>query len=96
MACCILQIAFYMHQANCRCFVIKQILKRHFRTPGFAGFQLLDLHDFPGQGTALVGVLNAFWEEKGYVTAKEYPEILQCYGSIGNYAKDDLSQTMNH
>lgn len=42
------------------------------RTPGFAGFQLLDLHDFPGQGTALVGVLDAFWDEKGYVTAEEY------------------------
>lgn len=42
------------------------------RTPGFAGFQLLDLHDFPGQGTALVGVLDAFWDTKGYVDAKEY------------------------
>ncbi|WP_347394700.1 glycoside hydrolase family 2 TIM barrel-domain containing protein, partial [Parabacteroides leei] len=42
------------------------------RTPGFAGFQLLDLHDFPGQGSALVGVLDAFWDEKGYVTPKEY------------------------
>lgn len=42
------------------------------RTPGFAGFQLLDLHDFPGQGSALVGVLDAFWEEKGYVTPEEY------------------------
>ena len=36
------------------------------------GFQLLDLHDFPGQGTALVGVLDPFWEEKGYVSAEEY------------------------
>ena len=34
--------------------------------------QLLDLHDFPGQGTALVGVLDAFWDEKGYVDAEEY------------------------
>lgn len=42
------------------------------RTPGFAGFQLLDLHDFPGQGSALVGVLDAFWEEKGYVSPEEY------------------------
>ena len=40
--------------------------------PGFAGFQLLDLHDFPGQGSALVGVLDAFWEEKGYVSPEEY------------------------
>jgi hypothetical protein len=30
------------------------------------------LHDFPGQGTALVGVLNPFWEEKGYITPAEY------------------------
>ena len=30
------------------------------RTPGMGGFQLLDLHDFPGQGTALVGVLDPF------------------------------------
>jgi hypothetical protein len=36
------------------------------------GFELLDLHDFPGQGTAPVGVLDPFWEEKGYVTAAEY------------------------
>lgn len=42
------------------------------RTPGFAGFELLDLHDFPGQGTAPVGVLDAFWEEKGYVTPQEF------------------------
>jgi len=42
------------------------------RTPGFGGFQLLDLHDFPGQGTALVGVLDAFWEQKGYVTPEEF------------------------
>ncbi len=36
------------------------------------GFQLLDLHDFPGQGTALVGVLDPFWEEKGYITPEQY------------------------
>ena len=28
--------------------------------------------DFTGQGTALVGTLDAFWEEKGYVTPEEY------------------------
>jgi hypothetical protein len=50
----------------------KADIEAALRTPGFGGFQLLDLHDFPGQGTSLVGVLNPFWEEKGYVTAKEY------------------------
>ncbi|WP_035899290.1 sugar-binding domain-containing protein [Leeuwenhoekiella sp. MAR_2009_132] len=42
------------------------------RTKDFGGFQLLGLSDFPGQGTALVGVLDAFWEEKGYVSPAEF------------------------
>lgn len=50
----------------------KADIEAALRTPGFAGFQLLDLHDFPGQGTALVGVLDAFWDTKGYVDGAEY------------------------
>ena len=42
----------------------KAEIEAALRTPHLGGFQLLDLHDFPGQGTALVGVLNAFWDEK--------------------------------
>ncbi len=50
----------------------KEEIEEALRTPGMAGFQLLDLHDFPGQGTAPVGVLDAFWDDKGYITADEY------------------------
>jgi hypothetical protein len=50
----------------------KEDIESALRTPGMGGFELLNLHDFPGQGSALVGVLNPFWEEKGYVTAREY------------------------
>lgn len=50
----------------------KADIEAALRTPNFGGFQLLDLHDFPGQGTALVGVLDPFWEEKGYITPEEY------------------------
>jgi hypothetical protein len=53
----------------------KADIEAALRTPGLAGFQLLDLHDFPGQGTAPVGVLDAFWETKGYVTPGEYREF---------------------
>ena len=42
------------------------------RTPKMGGFQLLDLQDFPGQGTALVGILNAFMESKGLITPEEW------------------------
>lgn len=45
------------------------------RTAGFGGFQLLDLQDYPGQGTALVGVLNAFMESKGLVTPERWREF---------------------
>ncbi len=50
----------------------KADIEAALRTPGFAGFQLLQLHDFPGQGTALVGILNAFFESKGYITPEEF------------------------
>lgn len=42
------------------------------RTSGTSGFQLLDLHDFPGQGTALVGVLDAFWDSKGLIEPRTF------------------------
>ena len=50
----------------------KEEIEAALRTPGFGGFQLLDLHDFPGQGTALVGVLDPFWDPKPYITADGY------------------------
>lgn len=50
----------------------KEEIESALRTSQMAGFQLLGLSDFPGQGTALVGVLDAFWEEKGYITPQEF------------------------
>lgn len=50
----------------------KEDIEASLRTPGMGGFQLLGLSDFPGQGTALVGSLDSFWDSKGYVTADEY------------------------
>lgn len=39
-----------------------------------AGFQLLGLTDFPGQGCAFVGVLDAFYDSKGLVSPRKYRE----------------------
>jgi hypothetical protein len=50
----------------------KEEIEELLRTPGLGGFQLLDLHDYPGQGTAPVGVLNVFWKPKGYVTPEQF------------------------
>jgi hypothetical protein len=64
--------SFLLASGKLQVLCYKSDIEAALRTPNFGGFQLLDLHDFPGQGSAIVGVLNAFWEEKGYVTAKEY------------------------
>ncbi|MGE4568427.1 MAG: sugar-binding domain-containing protein [Bacteroidales bacterium] len=53
----------------------KADIEMALRTPGFGGFQLLDLQDFPGQGTALVGILNAFMESKNLITPKKFREF---------------------
>lgn len=50
----------------------KEELEANFRTPEITGFELLDLHDYLGQGTALVGFLDAFWENKGYASPEEF------------------------
>ena len=50
----------------------KHEIEKTLRTPDYAGFQLLGLNDYSGQGTALVGVLDAFWDEKGYTTAPDF------------------------
>ncbi|MGH9159809.1 MAG: hypothetical protein ACRD2X_07455 [Vicinamibacteraceae bacterium] len=63
---------FLLASGKLQTLLYKEDIESALRTPGMGGFQLLDLHDFPGQGTALVGVLDAFWEPKGYVTAEAY------------------------
>ncbi|ASA26307.1 glycoside hydrolase family 2 TIM barrel-domain containing protein [Paenibacillus donghaensis] len=50
----------------------KEELEAAFRSRRLAGFQLLDLQDFSGQGTALVGILDAFMDSKGMITPEEW------------------------
>ena len=45
----------------------KADVEMDMRTPNMAGFQLLDLQDYPGQGSAYVGVLDAFMQEKAFM-----------------------------
>ncbi len=47
-------------------------LETALRSRYLSGFQLLDLQDFPGQGTATVGILNAFLESKGLIEPNEW------------------------
>lgn len=67
--------SFLLASGKLQTLCYKADIEAALRTKGFGGFQLLDLHDFPGQGTALVGVLNPFWRSKGYVTSREFSEF---------------------
>ena len=50
----------------------KEEIEANLRTPGLSGYQLLDLHDYLGQGSAFVGLLDPFWDPKSYVTADDF------------------------
>jgi hypothetical protein len=49
----------------------KEDIETCLRTPGFGGFQLLSLQDFPGQGEALVGLIDSFWDTKHILTPEQ-------------------------
>ena len=50
----------------------KADIEMDLRTRNMAGFQLLDIQDYPGQGSAFVGILDAFMESKGITTSEEW------------------------
>ncbi len=53
----------------------KEELESVMRSKTLGGFQILDIQDFSGQGTALVGVLDAFMDEKGICSPEEWREF---------------------
>ncbi len=56
----------YTHASGALAAILyKEEMERVLKTDNMSGFQLLGLNDFPGQGTALVGLLDAFWDSKG-------------------------------
>ncbi|MBN2013506.1 beta-glucuronidase [candidate division KSB1 bacterium] len=63
---------FLMASGKLQALCYKSEIEAALRTRGFAGIQLLSLNDFPGQGTALVGVQDVFWDNKGYITREEF------------------------
>lgn len=66
---------FLMASGKLQTLCYKYEIERNLRTPDYAGFQLLGLNDYSGQGTALEGVLNVFWKEKGYCTVDEWTQF---------------------
>ena len=67
--------AFFRASGKLAVLCYREEIEAALRTPGFGGFQMLDLQDFPGQGTALVGVLDAFMDGKGLITSEEWRQF---------------------
>lgn len=63
---------FMMASGKLQALCYKHEIEKTLRTPDYAGFQLLALNDYSGQGTALVGLLDVFFDEKGYINAEEF------------------------
>ena len=63
---------FFMASGQFAAQCYKDEMEAALRTSELAGFQLLDLQDFTGQGTALVGVLNSFMESKGVISLEDW------------------------
>ena len=65
----------------------KYEIERNLRTPDYAGFQLLGLNDYSGQGTALVGPLNVHWREKSYIDATSWREFCSLVVPLARFPK---------
>lgn len=53
----------------------KEEIEGSLRTWPYGGFQVVEARDFPGEGTAIIGWLDAFWDSKGLITPAEFREF---------------------
>ena len=78
---------FLMASGRLQTLCYKYEIERNLRTKDYAGFQLLGLNDYSGQGTALVGPLNVHWREKGYTTGKDWRQFCNFIVPLARFPK---------
>lgn len=66
---------YFMASGALQTQLYKEELEIAMRTRDWLGTQLLGLQDFSGQGTALIGVVDAFWDSKPYVSPESFREF---------------------
>ncbi|MCM1182056.1 MAG: beta-glucuronidase [Roseburia sp.] len=64
--------AFFFNSGMLAVQCYQEELEAAHRSASLAGYQILDIQDFTGQGTALVGILNAFMESKGLISPEAW------------------------
>ena len=55
--------------------IYKENVEAQLRTSSSAGFQLLDILDYPGHGMATIGILDVFLDSKGLITPDKFREF---------------------
>ena len=78
---------FFMASGKLQALCYKAEIERTLRTPKYAGFQLLSLNDYSGQGTALVGVTDVFFDSKPYISADEFRQFCSPIVPLAKIAK---------
>ena len=78
---------FLMASGRLQVLAYKYEIERNLRTRDYAGFQLLGLNDYSGQGTALVGPLNVHWREKGYCDAADWTQFCNRVVPLARFPK---------
>ena len=78
---------FLMASGNLQTLCYKYEIERNLRTPNYAGFQLLSLNDYSGQGSAIVGPLNVFWREKPYTSAKQWRQFCRALVPLARFPR---------
>ena len=67
-----LAYSFFKSSGKLSVLLYKDEIEASLRTFPYGGFQILEARDYPGQGTAIVGWLDAFWDSKGLITPDEF------------------------
>ena len=78
---------FLMASGRLQVLAYKYEIERNLRTKDYAGFQLLGINDYSGQGTALVGPLNVHWREKGYCTSEDWRQFCSPIVPLAKFPK---------
>ncbi len=83
--------AFHRASGKWAALLYRADIEMNLRTAHWGGFQLLDLQDYPGQGSAYVGILDAFMDSKGLIEADEWRHF--CNDVVPLFVTDKLCLT---
>lgn len=84
---------FFLASGKWAALLYRADIEMDLRTKEFGGFQLLDLQDYPGQGSAFVGILDAFMDSKGLITPEEWREF--CSEVVPMFSTEKFCYTDN-